>query len=541
MSATVEIPTAPHRRSFTDRFRDLSLTSKIIAAVAAVALTCLMVIGVGIVGLKKADNRATGIYTGGVQPVQTLGELHADVLQVRALVLNYYLSDPAFRAQNAADIHKLDASVEKNAELYAPQSAAPEVANKLYVDWQAAQKIREEKLLPAAAKQDKDAFWEAFNQTEAINERIDKGFQDLGAAQAAAAKRNADEAHSTVGNIVTLVGFIGFLGLILGLGLAWAVSRSVVGPLQKVTEVLDGVADGDLTRHIDVDRNDEIGKMSAALGRATAAMRETISVIRGNAVSLTSSSGELASVSDELAGNADATASRSTVARAAAQEVSDNVSTLSAAAEEMGVSIREISSNASDAATVASEAVSSAQRTTEVVGKLGVSSAEIGNILKVITSIAEQTNLLALNATIEAARAGDAGKGFAVVASEVKELAQETAKATEDIAQRIDMIQTDTSAAVDAIGKISEIIGTISSYQTTIAAAVEEQTATTNEITRNVSGAATGVNQIADNVAAVADAAERTNEGVGGSRQASERLARMAGELNDLVSRFRID
>ncbi|MFB9879739.1 methyl-accepting chemotaxis protein, partial [Planobispora siamensis] len=200
----------------------------------------------------------------------------------------------------------------------------------------------------------------------------------------------------------------------------------------------------------------------------------------------------------------------------------------------------EISAGASDAAGVAGQAVTSAQQTTAVVGKLGTSSAEIGNILKVITSIAEQTNLLALNATIEAARAGDAGKGFAVVASEVKELAQETAKATEDIAKRIETIQSDTAAAVSAIDDISTIIGTISDYQTTIAAAVEEQTATTGEISRSVSSAAQGVHDIADTMTAVAGAAQQTTEGVATSRQASEHLAAMAAELTQLVARFRL-
>ena len=204
----------------------------------------------------------------------------------------------------------------------------------------------------------------------------------------------------------------------------------------------------------------------------------------------------------------------------------------------MGISIQEISASTHDAARVANDAVLVAQSTNETVAKLGESSSEIGNVIKVITSIAEQTNLLALNATIEAARAGEAGKGFAVVANEVKDLAQETAKATEDISRRIAAIQADTDGAVTAIGEISEVIGKINDYQTTIAAAVEEQTATTNEMARNVAEAATGAAQIAENVVGVATAAETTTTGVGESQRAAADLARMSEELQGLVGRF---
>ena len=163
---------------------------------------------------------------------------------------------------------------------------------------------------------------------------------------------------------------------------------------------------------------------------------------------------------------------------------------------------------------------------------------EVSAVVSIITAIAEQTNLLALNATIEAARAGEAGKGFAVVANEVKELAQETAKATEDIARRVEAIQGDTSGAVAAIGRISEVIGQINDYQLTIASAVEEQTATTNEMSRSVGEAADGSGQIATNIGGVSGAADATNEALGQTRIAVEELARMAAELRTTVSRF---
>jgi methyl-accepting chemotaxis protein len=258
-----------------------------------------------------------------------------------------------------------------------------------------------------------------------------------------------------------------------------------------------------------------------------------------NAAVLTAASRELGSVSQQMAANAEETAAQANVASAAAEQVSRNVTTVATATEEMGASIREIAKNANDAARVATSAVKVADRTNATVAKLGESSAEIGNVVKVITSIAQQTNLLALNATIEAARAGEAGKGFAVVANEVKELAKQTAKATEDIGRKIEAIQSDTKGAVEAIGQIGKIINQINDIQNTIASAVEEQTATTGEISRNVTEAARGSAEIAQNVVGVAQAARGTTEGAGDTRKSADELAKLALDLQQLVSQFK--
>ena len=220
-------------------------------------------------------------------------------------------------------------------------------------------------------------------------------------------------------------------------------------------------------------------------------MRESLKTLLGTGVRdaprcWPASAQELTSVSQQMAANAEETAAQANVASAAAEQVSKNVTTVATGAEEMGASIKEIAKNANEAARVATSAVKVAEKTNATVAKLGESSAEIGNVIKVITSIAQQTNLLALNATIEAARAGEAGKGFAVVANEVKELAKQTAKATEDISRKIEAIQADTKGAVEAIAQIGKIINQINDIQNTIASAVEEQTATTGEISRNV-------------------------------------------------------
>ncbi|MFM7842763.1 MAG: methyl-accepting chemotaxis protein, partial [Planctomycetota bacterium] len=180
-----------------------------------------------------------------------------------------------------------------------------------------------------------------------------------------------------------------------------------------------------------------------------------------------------------------------------------------------------------------------AERTNSTVSKLGESSAEIGNVIKVITSIAQQTNLLALNATIEAARAGTAGMGFAVVANEVKELAKQTAKATEDIGRKIDAIQTDTKEAVDAIGQIGEIISHINEIQSSIASAVEQQTATTSEISRSVNEAALGSREIASNVTGVAQAARGTAEAAANTRGSADELSHLAHEMQNLLAKIK--
>jgi len=317
--------------------------------------------------------------------------------------------------------------------------------------------------------------------------------------------------------------------------------RSATELEAKVELILDTVrlaAAGDLTQTVSVGGSDPIGRVGEGFNQLLETMRESVTKIAENATGLGSASEELSVVAKSMTHSAMQTTSEAKVASTTTEQVNHNVQTVAAAAEEMSASIREIAKNAADAARVAMSAVDVADTTNAVVTKLGESSADVGKVIKVITSIAQQTNLLALNATIEAARAGEAGKGFAVVANEVKELAKETAKATEDIGQRIEAIQGDTSSAVTAIGEISDIINQINDLQTAIAGAVEEQTATTNEITRNVADAARGSSEISQNITSVAGAAQTTSEGSGNAESASSEVAAMAADLRTLVSAF---
>jgi methyl-accepting chemotaxis protein len=306
-----------------------------------------------------------------------------------------------------------------------------------------------------------------------------------------------------------------------------------------ILEVVNAASRGDLTREMTVQGTDSVGQMAEGLGKFFANLRVNVANIAKTAQVLASSSQELTAVSQQMAANAEETATQANVASAAAEQVSKNVTTVSTGAEEMGASIKEIAKSANEAARVATSAVKVAEKTNSIVAKLGESSAEIGNVIKVITSIAQQTNLLALNATIEAARAGEAGKGFAVVANEVKELAKQTAKATEDISRKIEAIQEDTKGAVEAIANIGKIINQINDIQNTIASAVEEQTATTGEIGRNVTEAAKGSNEIAQNITGVAQAARGTTEGASNTKSSADDLSKLAHDLQNLVSQFK--
>jgi methyl-accepting chemotaxis protein len=314
---------------------------------------------------------------------------------------------------------------------------------------------------------------------------------------------------------------------------------AVIGPLNAVAETILKLAEGDLTAKMSSQFAGDFEKLGEAVNKLSAQVHSAIQQIANTTGSLVSAAEELTATSQQMSANAEETSSQANVVTVAAEEVNKNLQSVATATEEMSASIKDIAKNASEAAKVSSSAVGMAQKTNQTVTKLGQSSAEIGEVIKVITSIAQQTNLLALNATIEAARAGEAGKGFAVVANEVKELAKETAKATEDISRKIESIQMDTKDSVEAIGTISGIINQINDISATIASAVEEQNATTNEMSRNVTEAARGSGEITKNIAGVAEAAQSTSHGAGDSQKAAHELAKMSGGLKELTAKFK--
>lgn len=352
--------------------------------------------------------------------------------------------------------------------------------------------------------------------------------------------QNAEVAAAAATELGWFIAGIGLLVALISAAMAAFVARDVAAPLVDAVVVMEAVGNGDLRRKLEVQGDDEVARMGRALNQMTERMQSTIRTIREHALGVGASGQQISALSNQMSTASDDTSAQANIVGAASEEIATTISVLASASTEMIASIQEISRNTAKASHIAQTAVTSARTTNEIMGKLDSSSTEVGKVVQLINSIAEQTNLLALNATIEAARAGEAGKGFAVVAHEVKALAEQTAKATEEIETRIGAIRSDSKGAVVAIEEVSKVIEQISTISTTIAAAVEEQTATTNEISRSMDDVVVGSREITSNIAKVAGGAKETNSAAMEAKSASESLAQVSNELRDLVSTFQL-
>jgi methyl-accepting chemotaxis protein len=470
--------------------------------------------------------------------VQDLGAARAAFLTTRLDAYAVLFAAPDARPAAVQKLQDDDAALDAALAKYEQRSVAVPEGKALDPLIAQYRQLRAQGLLPAAQVGDVAAFQAALPQVKDAGNQTLGAFADADSAQQATASQVQAEAHQDYVTARTTVWTALVAGLLLAALLGLVVTRSVTGPLARVRDSLRALAEGDLTARVGLRQRDEVGDAAVALDDAVSGLASLIGSVAASADAVAAGSQQLSASSAQISASAEETSAQSGTVAAAADDVSRHVATVAAGAEQMGASIREIATNAAEAGQVADRAVEATRATTATVAKLGDSSRQIGEVVKTITSIAEQTNLLALNATIEAARAGEAGKGFAVVANEVKELAQETARATEDIARRVQAIQTDTSDAVAEIGGISEIVAAISDRQTTIASAVEEQTATTSEMSRSVAEAAGGSQEIAATIGGVSTAADATTRALAQTGVVVDELSRMATELRRSVGRF---
>ena len=527
-------------RAFTSPVRNAGITTKI---VALVLLTCSVfgaACALSLVGISDLTSRNEALAKNDVATLAAASKLRGAVAASNEGLLYYVLAQSQVMSD---DVTKRDAEVavalKELRDLATTESRREQVA---------AFTLHRDELLKSgdevrAKVKAGDVALAAYliqAKTQYLSDIVLSDVEDFVSSVIADVQRETDTARKlgeqTRKRVIALLIFGTAFALLGG----WLAARAIAKPLRNAVRVLTAVADGDFTRRLHSDSKDEVGRMATALNATLDLLRNTFSTIGDTVTALATASDELSSVSRTMSTAAMQTATDADAVATAAGQVSASVESVAAAAEELSMSIREVAGQAANAASVAEAGAARAMTASGTVSELGAASAKIEDVTGLITSIAEQTHLLALNATIEAAHAGAVGKGFGVVAQEVKELARQTTDASDDVRKVVVDIQEGSRNAVDAMADVASVIQEVNENQATIAAAVEEQNATTRMIGSSAAMAATGSGEIARNIIGVAAAARDATAGAEQTESAANELAEMASGLRMLLAGFRV-
>jgi methyl-accepting chemotaxis protein len=516
----------------------MSIRAKLLAAFGVV-LAMLVAGGLlGYLSSRSVEENGSQLYENNVRGAVSLGIAQSALWELR-YGFPQFIAVPELRQSIIDAEPKLYETIDSAIASYSAGGRTP-AERAAIQEWNTAfTKYRDARPrwfeLYGAGRYAEAAEWRAQTTTPFGRASVDAMQKMINLQQEAAA-----EQHARVEGLDEWLIVLTAFALVVGVIVALLFGRWLARRVERLGVALRGVGEGDLTVRVPVAGRDELSRMSEAYNRAMDQVSCVITRIVESSAGLATAAEQLSSVSRQMTTDAEDAARNAGTVSVGIETVSDNVRSVASGSEAIATSIQNIARNAAHALEVADSGRATAAATNDTIARLGQSSAEISEVARLITTIAEQTNLLALNATIEASRAGEAGKGFAVVAAEVKDLAKETAKATDEIGRKIEAIQGSANEAVDAISRITAIMTEVNDAQSIIASAVDDQITTTQEMGRNGAVAVTGSEEIASTVADLADTSRATNEAAAATQQAARQLAGMAGDLRTLVREFTV-